>query len=216
MPVLGFLFMLSVSVGVFLLLRMWLPWGLALVVAAGFLYGWFRLNQRVALRGSGILRSYFMTRRAGGTHEEAIRMAVESRYFTAAKRAELLDQYRDVVENQPVTSEADQLRTLARIIFWSEHGFPPADLDFMVEHQQKLNGELQRLSAKFGIRLAEKEPASPPETKRPNPAPSVGIMAVISCDSCGKRMRVPTDRGRLRVRCSSCGGEIDFSPNEGM
>lgn len=213
MPIIGFLVMLAIAAGVFLLLRVWLPWGLALLIAATFLYGLYKRNQRVALRGSGVLRSYFMTRRAGSTHDDAIRMAVESRYFSAAKRAELLDEYQHVVQNQPVTSEAEQLRTLARIIFWSEHGFPPADMDFIAEHQRELNGELQRLSVKYGVRLGEKEPAAAREAEISEAAPKSGANAVISCESCGQRMRVPTDKGRLRVRCSACGHHTAFSPD---
>ncbi len=220
--------MLAVTAGLFLLLNLWLPWGIALIGAAALLFGWFKLNQRSALRGSSraILRSYFSARKSGQSHDEAIRMAVETRFLSATKRDELLARYRSVVDGQPVVQEAEQVRTLVRIIFWFEHGFPPpSDITTQVEHERNLNEELRRLSAKYGVPLSENEPPDRSDLAvamagkacasgaRGEDDPH-GRSTVIFCYHCGQQLRVPTDKGELRVRCARCHTYLPFVPQD--
>jgi hypothetical protein len=214
----GFGIMFGVTAAVFLLLNMIFPWWLAGVIAMAFLYGWYKLNQRSALRGSSraILGAYFRSRKNGGSHADSLRNAIVTRYFSEARREELLGRYMKVVRTQPVVTEKEQVRTLVRILHWEEVGIPPVSaLEVAAEHERNLNEEISRAESKYGITLNDSgpprdgsltvEPRVVP-TGRPN-----DNAVIIRCRECGQRMRVPRGKGKIRVRCSTCGERGDHT-----
>lgn len=169
-------------------------------------------NPRKGSSGA-ILKSYFMGRKAGYSHEEAVRLAVESRYHSGDARQELLDRFWGVVRDQPVPAEAEQVRTLCRILHWHEHGF-----DHDLQTVASFNANLQRLSDKYGIHLNEAPPSSQSApaaqklTQSSQGPGSASQAAIVTCTSCRRRLRVPSDRGPLVVSCPGCGNRFDHAP----
>lgn len=214
----GFVTMLMVTAGVFLLLNTFLPWWIAAPIAVALLFGWYKANQRAALRGSSrtVLGAYFKSRRSGASHADSLRFAVETRYLAVAKREDLLGHYVRVVRDQPVVAEAEQVRTLVRILHWEQFGYPPASAsEVATEHERNLNEELARAESKYGVALNHSGPApdgSFPVESKPSPRDPVGIdTVVIRCKECGQQMRVHSGKGRIRVRCSTCGEKGEYT-----
>lgn len=81
-------------------------------------------------------------------------------------------------------------------------------LNVMLFRVFTVRGETQEPSAPHPA-AAQAENASAPSSAA---SPSENSSVILSCPDCAQRLRVPANRGHLRVQCAGCARLIDYNP----
>lgn len=131
----GFFVMIAVGLVVFFILKGIIGTLVAAILSIALLGGWFMLNIRSSTTGliKANMRSYFLSRTKGATHEEAFEKVIWSRYpFSEEKPAAVKSMFEDYkkflaenLEGKVQQTDEEELKSLVYFIFCYEQGDPP-------------------------------------------------------------------------------------------